>query len=393
VDLIVAGKAAWPMAAAFRQATGFDLRQQLGVSMVPCPEDAGLRGWVGRHPVPDEASVAAGQAALAAATAAGSDDLVVLLLSGGASALLALPVEGVALADKQATIAQLLLAGADIDDLNAVRKHLSALKGGRLAAACPGRFLTLALSDVVGDDLSVIGSGPGVGDWTTFEMALGVLARCGGLSRYPAAVVAHLQRGVMGGVPESPRPDAAVLARADALVVGSRADAMEAAAVGATRLGYHVHRVGPPVVGEARAAAAALAGQIRAILARDRGPVCIVSGGETTVRVTGAGRGGRNQELALALALALQTPDVAGRLLALASVGTDGIDGPTDAAGAMADTTTTARAREAGAQTPGEALDDNNTYDFFRRLDDLVLTGPTATNVGDVQLVLAAPRN
>ena len=207
VDLIAAGKAAAEMLDAFRSERPGLARRSVGI--VPYgvrPPEPGLEWHVGRHPVPDERSEAAGRAALRVAEAAGEDDLVILLLSGGASSLMALPANGISSGDKRASLHRLLGAGTDIESLNGVRKHISRLKGGRLAAACRGRFLTLAVSDVVGDDLSVIGSGPGVGDPSTFHGAAEVLSRHGGLDSYPRAVVDHVMRGVAGEMAESPKP-------------------------------------------------------------------------------------------------------------------------------------------------------------------------------------------
>jgi hydroxypyruvate reductase len=305
-----------------------------------------------------------------------------VLISGGASAMMALPVDGVALEDKQQTVRLLLLGGADIHQLNTVRKHLSAIKGGQLAAASRARVVTLAVSDVIGDDLSMIASGPTVPDATTFHAALQVLDDHGGRAGYPKSVVDHLERGAAGLVPETPKPGDSRLAHSSARVIGNRFTAVDGARAAAEGLGYRVHVIDGPVVGEARVAASGLVQAARTFLNRDR--ACVLAAGETTVTVTGTGRGGRNQELALAM---LPYLDVLGELAIAASVGTDGIDGPTDAAGALVDSTTAARAAAAGlvAQT---YLDDNNTYAFFDALQDLIRTGPTGTNVGDLQIIL-----
>jgi glycerate 2-kinase len=337
------------------------------------------------HPTPSAASERAGRRALEIARATVADDLLFVLLSGGASSLMAAPAPGVSLADKSATTARLLHEGADIHALNTVRKHLSAIKGGWLAAAAAGRCCTLAISDVVGDDPSVIGSGPTVGDETTFEQALGVLDHFGGAQSYPAAVVRHLADGARGATPETPKPGDARLARATTTIVGGRRDAMDGAAREAGARGYHVLRIDDAVVGEARTTAVS---HVRAVLARAASmgrPACIVSSGETTVHVTGRGTGGRNQEFALASAALLRETTSA----MLASAGTDGVDGPTDAAGAMADSTTLARAAALGLR-PSHYLDDNDAYAFFTRVGDLIKTGPTGTNVGDLQVILLA---
>jgi hydroxypyruvate reductase len=341
---------------------------------------------VGGHPLPTAASEAGGRKALALAESTTADDTLLVLISGGASALMALPADGVSLDDKRATTQRLLRAGADIYALNTVRKHLSAIKGGWLAARAPRACHTLVISDVVGDDLSVIASGPTVADASTFADALALLRRFGGEDAYPGPVVARLRAGAAGTVPETPKPGDARLASSTTTIIGSRRDAMAGAATEAASLGFHVARMDDPVVGEARTTAVA---HLRAVIARAAGaarPACIVSSGETTVHVTGHGRGGRNQEFALAAAEPLAQ---AGGGALIASVGTDGIDGPTDAAGAIADATTISRARAAGL-SPDRALSDNNAYAFFDALGDLIHTGPTGTNVGDLQVILLA---
>jgi glycerate 2-kinase len=308
------------------------------------------------------------------------------LLSGGGSALMALPADGVSLRDKQDAARTLMANGADIYELNTVRKHLSAIKGGQLAAASRGAVITLALSDVVGDDLSVIASGPTVADDSTFGEALAILARRGGEQAYPAAVVTRLRAGVEQRVPETPAAGDPRLARTTARVIGPQRGAIEGARAAAAALGYHVHVIEQPVTGEARETAALhVANVVRdtALLPR---PVCVISSGETTVTVTGRGKGGRNQEFALAMAPLLKM--LPGDVVA-ASIGTDGIDGPTDAAGAIVDPSTLDRAAAAHLD-PAAYLLDNNSYEFFDGLGDLIRTGPTGTNVGDVQVMLIA---
>jgi hydroxypyruvate reductase len=340
----------------------------------------------GGHPLPTDASEAAGRRALELAESTTADETLLVLISGGASALMALPAEGVTLADTRAATAQLLRAGADIYALNTVRKHLSAIKGGWLAARARATCRALIVSDVVGDDVSVIASGPTVADATTFEDALALVRPYGGEDAFPPAVIARLRRGAQGAVPETPKPGDPRLARSTATIIGSRRDAMNGAAAAAAALGYTVLRLDDAVVGDARTAAAS---HLRAALARASGiarPACIVSSGETTVNVTGHGRGGRNQEFALAAATQLAEQ---GDAAVVASAGTDGIDGPTDAAGAIADATTLARANAAGA-SPDRALADNNAYAFFDAIGDLIRIGPTGTNVGDLQVILLA---
>ena len=381
---LAAGKAAAPMALAVAERV--TVRAGLVVSPEPSAVPDGFELIVGAHPVPTAASEQAGRRALALAESAGPDDTLLVLLSGGASALMAVPADDVTLDDKRATTDRLLRAGADIHALNTVRKHLSAIKGGRLAVRARGVCRTLVISDVVGDDLSVIASGPTVADPSTFADALDVLRRFGGADAFPRAVVDRIQRGAAGHVAETPKPGDAQLARATTTLIGSRRDAMSGAATEAAARGYHVVRLGDPVVGEARTSAVAFLRGALARAADSTRPTCIVSSGETTVRVTGQGKGGRNQEFALAAAALLAE---AGTPAMLASAGTDGIDGPTDAAGAVADHTTIQRAAAAGL-APDPFLQDNNAYAFFDALGDLIHTGPTGTNVGDLQIILVA---
>lgn len=301
---------------------------------------------------------------------------------------MALPAPGLTLEDKQGTARLLMARGADIGELNTVRKHLSAIKGGRLAMAARGDVLTLVLSDVVGDDLSVIASGPTVPDDSTYAQALTILEQRGGAAVYPSAVVAHLRRGASGDLPETPKPGDARFGRTHTVVIGPQRGAVEAARAAAERLGYATWIVEAPVTGEARDAAGRHIASIASEMAtRRERPLCVISAGETTVTVTGTGKGGRNQEFAFAAARALPT---LGAACVAASLGTDGIDGPTDAAGAVVDPTTFARARTAGLPDPEAFLANNDTYVFFDRLGDLIRTGPTSTNVGDVQVVLLA---
>jgi glycerate-2-kinase len=341
---------------------------------------------VGGHPIPTVESERGGRRALALADSLEPGERLLVLLSGGASALMAVPAEGLTLEDKRATTDRLLRAGADIHALNTVRKHVSAVKGGWLAARANGRCDTLTISDVVGDDPSFIASGPTVPDSSRFVDALDVIRRFAGESAYPLAIVDHLRRGIAGAIQDTPKPADQRIAESRSAVIGSRRNAMAGAIMKASALGYDVLRLEDPVIGEARTTAVA---HLRAVMARAvelRRPACIVSSGETTVHVTGQGRGGRNQEFALAAANVLANEAAVG---ALCSVGTDGIDGPTDAAGALIDSTTLDRAGAAGL-VPARYLLDNNAYAFFDSLGDLIHTGPTGTNVGDLQVILLA---
>lgn len=384
--LLAVGKASPAMARAFVEARPGLLEDGLVIgSHVSGALPAPLRWLEADHPVPGDRSLAAGKAALDLASSLAAEDTLVVLISGGASALMAAPVAGVTLEDKQHVTRVLLSAGADIRSLNTVRKHLSAVKGGRLSAACRGRVVGWLLSDVVGDDPAVIGSGPTVADQSTFADALAILDQYGGRSRFPETVVWHLERGLAGREHETPKPGSTDLDRASTSVIGSARLSLDGAAATARRLGYSVIVKPEAVVGEARVAARQHVAWVRHGLATSAERSCVLSSGETTVTVTGGGRGGRNQEFVLAM-----TADLARepRPLTACSIGTDGIDGPTDAAGAAIDETTLDRAERAGLNA-SDALAENDSWTFFSGLGDLIVTGPTGTNVGDIQIVLA----
>ena len=342
----------------------------------------------GPHPVPDARSERTALTALNLAGRAASDDeCLVILLSGGASAMMALAAPGLTLDDKIATVRAMLSRGFEIRAMNAVRKHLSGVKGGWLAARTR-HCRTLAISDVIGpaeDDPSVIGSGPGVADASTYADAIAAVRAGGVWQDLPPSVREHLARGRRGDVPETPKPGDPRLAGAQAFVIGSRRDAMEGARAAAERLGYQSRVIDEPTLGAARAAGPAVVARAVATVGTREVRACVISSGETTVDVRGGGRGGRNQELALA---ALPALDAVRRPVVLASFGTDGVDGPTDAAGAIADDGSLRRARELGLAAPDAVLDANDSYPFFDRLGDLIRTGPTGTNVGDLQIVL-----
>ncbi len=326
------------------------------------------------HPVPDAGGREAAARILSLAEGLSADDLALCLISGGGSALLTLPAPGIELADKQAMTGALLRSGAAIGEINCVRKHLSAIKGGRLGAACyPARVVSLLISDVPGDDPAVIGSGPTVPDPSTFADALAVLHKYG--IAEPAAVIRHLESGAH----ETPKQDDPRLAEAETRIVATPAMALAAAAEAAREAGYEPVILGDALEGEARTLA-----RDHARLARDAAPgTVLLSGGEATVTVTGAGRGGPNAEYALALASAL---DGAPGVFATAC-DTDGIDGTEDNAGALVTPDTLARAREAGEDAAAR-LATNDAYGFFAGLGDLVMTGPTLTNVNDFRAIL-----
>jgi hydroxypyruvate reductase len=333
------------------------------------------------HPVPDAAGQAAAQRILTMVQGLTEDDLILCLISGGGSALLTAPAPGITLDDKRAINQALLRSGASIGEMNAVRKHLSAIKGGRLAAAAaPTPMLTLMISDVPGDDPSVIASGPTVGDPTTRDQAIDILARYG--IGVPPAVARHLADPAS----ESPKPGAASLAHVRNHVIATPRASLEAAAAVARAAGYAPLILGDDIEGEAREVAADHAALARACLASGepaRPPCVLLSGGETTVTVRGRGRGGRNAEFLLALAVAL---DGHPGISALAA-DTDGIDGTEDNAGAVITPDTLARAAAAGID-PRAMLAQNNAYEAFAALTDLVVTGPTLTNVNDFRAVL-----
>jgi len=339
------------------------------------------------HPLPDEAGEQAAAAIVCAAAGLGADDLLVVLVSGGGSSLLALPVDAVPIADLRSVTRSLLGSGAPIQEMNVVRKHLSRIQGGRLAQATRARVLALVVSDVAGDDLSAIASGPCAPDPSTYRDALDVLARFGVAA--PASVDAHLSRGVRGEVPETPKPGDPVFARVEHRMVATASASLEAGAATFQAAGIRAAILGDTITGEARDVAQVLGAIAREIAARGRPfarPVALVSGGECTVTVRGRGRGGRCSEFLLALAREL---DGIGGAWAIAA-DTDGIDGVEDNAGALLAPDTLARARSAGLDAR-RMLDDNDAYGFFAALGDLVVTGPTRTNVNDYRAILLLP--
>ncbi len=368
-----AGKAAADMARAVEQHYARALE---GIVIVPDGYGAPcarIEVVEASHPVPDARGAAAAQRILALTQSAGPDDLVLCLLSGGASALMALPAPGIALADKRKITQSLLRAGASIDEINCVRKHLSSIKGGRLAAAAaPARLVSLIISDVVGDDPAVIASGPTVRDPTTCADALAFLAR------YDAEVSANVRALLEQGALETPKSVAAGAVH----IIARPADAFRAAAICAREHGLAVIDLGDGCEGAAHIAAAAQAARVR----EAKAPCVILSGGELTVTVNGDGRGGPNTEFALALALAL---DGAAGIYALAA-DTDGVDGAARAAGALITPTTLARARAAGLDS-ANSLRRNDSAGLFAALGDLVDPGPTRTNVNDFRAILLLP--
>ncbi|MDI9424014.1 MAG: glycerate kinase, partial [Spirochaetota bacterium] len=339
------------------------------------------------HPVPDEKGRRAAERILDMATGAGAGDLIISLISGGGSALLPLPAPPVTLEEKRQTTNLLLKSGASIHEMNAVRKHLSLIKGGNLArAAHPATVINLMISDVVGDDPDVIASGPLVPDASTFAEALSILERYGIADSVPASVLDRLRDGVKGLLPENPKVGEECFSGGTGIVIASNILALEAARSRAKSLGYTPVVLSSLIEGDTREAAMFHAAIAREMVASGNpvsAPACLISGGETTVEVRGKGLGGRNMEFALQSAILLDGT----RGICVASVGTDGTDGPTDAAGAFADGRTVRRAMAIGLDA-GKYASENDSYHFFERLGDLIVTGPTNTNVMDVRIIM-----
>jgi glycerate 2-kinase len=397
--LIAVGKAAEGMAAEAVRCLGSQIRGGIVIGPKPNKDSAPaaligqpflnyperLRVMHGAHPLPDASSEAAGRAALAVAATVQRDESLLVALSGGTSAMMAVPARGVTLSDKIAVTAVLMRAGAGIRELNVVRKHLSAIKGGGLLSAVPPEVpvIVVILSDVPGNDLGTIGSGPLAADSSTYSDAIGVLKRRRVWGKVPEPVRDHLERGAARELPETMKPDDPALERVTTLIAGENRTSVEAAATAAASLGYRVERW-RELAGEANDTGREL-GDYLAALPNDQ-PVAVVAGGETVVTVTGGGRGGRSQQAALAAAIELNQTAKERRILAMFA-GTDGVDGPTDAAGAIISPGTVARAIEGGFD-PAAALANNDCYRLFAGLGDLVITGATGTNVADIMVSL-----
>jgi glycerate 2-kinase len=383
--VVGAGKAAAVMARAIEPILGRHLED--GVVVVKYGHRVRTRRIAvveAGHPLPDRASLAAAQRVAAFATGLTDRDLLFVLLSGGASSLLSAPVSGVTFSDKRRMTDQLLRCGADIAEVNCVRKHLSALKGGRLAALSRATIVTLVLSDVIGDDLSAIGSGPTAPDPTTYRDAVACLRRYRLWSSVPRNVREHLTKGVKGRVADTPKPGADLFRRIHHEIIGNNATALTALTATARSAGWRTLLL-PPFTKDATKAGAEMGRLARRICIRQRPvapPCCVVAGGETTVTVTGSGKGGRAQEFAVAAAQAVAgLPGVY-----IAAVATDGSDGPTDAAGALVSGDTWQRAVRTGIDLEA-ALAHNDTYRALKRLNGHIMTGPTGTNVNDLYLM------
>jgi len=340
------------------------------------------------HPVPDEAGFKGAQALTKMAEGFGEKDLVFCLISGGGSALLPLPVSGVSLKEKQDTTRLLLQCGASIHEINTIRKHLSRIKGGGLARiAHPSTLVSLMLSDVIGNDLDVIASGCTVADRSTFEDCKRILNKYHLAPVIPDSVRTHLQEGFEGKKEETPKPDDPVFRKTTNIVIGSNMQCLEAAEKKAQERGFNTLILSSFVEGETKEVARVHGAILKEIVNSGRPiplPACIISGGETTVTIQGQGKGGRNQEFVLACGIDIA--EWSGT--SVFSAGTDGTDGPTDAAGAYADWRMVDKAESLGLD-PHHYLENNDSYHFFEKLDDLVTTGPTNTNVMDIRLLMA----
>lgn len=390
IYVIGMGKAAAPMARAVEDILGD--RITAGIINVKYGHTAALKKVKineAAHPLPDEAGLEGAREIAALLGITGERDLVVFLISGGGSALLPLPAEGLTLEDKQNLTQSLLECGATIHEINVLRKHVSRVKGGRLARlACPSTLISLILSDVSGDDLDSIASGPTVPDRSTFGDCLEIIGKYGLEGKLSAGLVNYIERGEKGEAEETPKPGDPAFERTEKVIVGSNIAAALAAKERASELGYNSLILSTSIGGETAGAAKLHAAIAREVVSSGNpvdAPACIVSGGETTVTIRGKGKGGRNQEFALAAAV-----DIDGlENVLVMSGGTDGTDGPTDAAGAIADGTTIERARKLGLDT-NRHLGENDSYNFFKPLGDLLMTGPTNTNVMDLRVVLVS---
>ena len=385
VVVVGAGKAAAVMASAIEPILG----RYLDGGVVIVKYGHGLRARriavaEAGHPLPDRAGLVAGRRVAAIASGLTARDLLFVLLSGGASSLMPAPVHGLTLSDKQRVTSQLLRCGAGIAEINCVRKHLSTLKGGRLAALSSATIVTLVLSDVIGDDLSAIGSGPTAPDLTTYGDAVACLRRHRLWSSAPPAVRQHLANGLKGRLAETPKPGDRLFRRIHHEIIGNNAIALAALTATARSAGWRTLLL-PPFTKEAREAGADMGALARRIIKQKRpvsNPCCVVAGGETTVTVRGSGKGGRAQEFAVAAAKAVA--GLAG--VYVAAVATDGTDGPTDAAGGLVSGDTWRRAARMGISLDA-TLTGNDTYRALQRLKCHIITGPTGTNVNDLYLL------
>lgn len=386
--VIGAGKASAPMAATLENILGERITKGIiNVKYKHVVHLDRIKLIEAGHPVPDRNGQNGASAILDLAHSAKKNDLVLCLISGGGSALLPLPCNRLTLKDKQETIKRLLSCGASIHEINAIRKHTSMIKGGKLAlAAYPATLVSLILSDVVGDDLDVISSGPTVADSTTYIDCIKIFEKYDIIKKLPENIINHIKAGVSGKIPETPKAEDSVFEKTHNIVIGSNIEAILAAKVQAEALGYKTIVLSSLIEGETRDVAKVHGAIAKEIIKTGNplpSPACILSGGETTVTLRGKGLGGRNQEFSLAAAI-----DIAGTdSIVVLSGGTDGTDGPTDAAGAIADNNTLKRAEKMGMDAHC-FLKDNDSYHFFKKLDNLLITGPTNTNVMDLRILI-----
>ena len=388
--VVGAGKATAPMAKAVEDLLG----DRISEGVVVVKDEHGLplkkiKVCEASHPVPDKRGVQGTEEILSLVENAGERDLIICLISGGGSALLIAPVREISLEDKQNATKLLLACGATIHEINTVRKHLSRAKGGRFAQmANPATITSLILSDVVGDDLDVIASGPTVPDSSTFQNAEQILKGYGIWDQLASSVRSYIEKGSSGQIEDTPKSDNPAFLKCSQVLVGTNLHALKAAGEAAESLGYRTLILSSKVEGEAREVARFYTAVAKEIIESNypmEPPVCVLAGGETTVTIRGDGLGGRNQEFALAAALMIKELDN----LVVLSGGTDGTDGPTDAAGAIADGATVARALEKGLD-PKDYLKRNDSYNLFQKLEDLLITGPTRTNVMDMYMLLVS---
>lgn len=390
VKVVGGGKGAAPMAAALESLLGGRIRE--GIIAVKyghgLPLDK-IKLVEAAHPVPDEAGAKAAALCLETAKSCDRDDLLICLLTGGASALLSGPAPSLSLEDLQAVTSALLACGADIGEINAIRKHISSISGGRLAEAANGAgVITLIVSDVLGDDPASIASGPTVADPSTYADCLKIIKKYGLEDKIPAQALKILQDGLAGKIPETPKADSPAFKNAASVIAASNSQALEAAAKKAAELGFNARILPRPLEGEAADMAGRLAREAEKIqreLPADAAPVCLIAGGETTVTLSGSGKGGRNQEMALAAAIALEGRSGIHCLFA----GTDGTDGPTDAAGGFADGQTAALIGGIGGAKG--FLKNHDSYEALKKAGAHLISGPTRTNVMDLALIIIEP--
>ncbi len=391
IHLIAFGKAACAMAQAASEIIPASMLVGRGIAVtnyenVSCVDNVDVIGAA--HPLPDAAGLEGAKTIAERVRTAKENEWVLVLISGGGSALIPYPAGQITLQEKIATTDLLLASGVTINQINCVRKHLSQLKGGGLARmAAPAHVHALILSDVLGDDLSAIASGPTVADHTTYADAIEVFKTKNIWARVPANVRQHLEQGKLGNIAETPKPGDAIFKNTGHTLIGSNALSVDAMLQAAQNLGYETTLYSDHLCGEAREAAEKWVIHAKTLTVNK--PIALLAGGETTVTLTGNGRGGRNQEMALAFALAAEKYRLTGNWVFL-SGGTDGRDGPTDAAGGVVDQNTLKRMTQAGVN-PGKLLENNDSYTALKTSDDLVNTGATGTNVADLHIVLIQP--